>query len=677
MAMASTGGSSQPPSRLRVGALVRKLVLKTCPNSPNVERLYNYSLRLLSSNLLPSLEDEHSVQDALQRAMVQRHGVKYAARVSDLCRQVHGQNVVNNRWQILYLLYTLRESQGELAVTQSLLPAPAPAPTPAERRVLATLLDPNSAQPCSATSPSVAQVSQAKATQRQITALKQRQATETDFSVGEEELLADVLLACQGLQGKYILYNPRHEAFTVSSEVGVTTPVRQLVEKLASLGWLFNEVRAYAEANHEFRLNQAFASALRDELAEYYRLMSLLQSQTQPDADSYKLTLRRLIVWTLEPLQRLKMLAMMVDTCKGLRGGRLLSKLYAFSHHGDEMVLSLVSSLIKRLLVPFFEVLHHWMYDGLLHDVHSEFFVAHNPDAQQPSQENAFDYWSNSFYLKRSMLPSFISPSLANMIITIGKTINFVRVFCDDSTDFMQPLARLDPLGSLSWHQDEGTSSELPGLAEAVQEAYAFSAQYLLRILFEKQQLRSHLFAARKYLLLGQGDFVIHLMDLLRDELEQPADQLLVHNITGVLDGALRETNAQYETPDVLQRLQVHVSLNFAGEKGWDVFTLDYAMSGPISALFSPSMKTAYRNSTRFTTELHMILNKCHSFIHVFIVVTSIYDLHQNTLAAHFLTINSLALLLFCLFLFVASFPLTWLFSSCSFSVFAVFPPFS
>ena len=80
----------------------------------------------------------------------------------------------------------------------------------------------------------------------------------------------------------------------------------------------------------------------------------------------------------------------------------------------------------------------------------------------------------------------------------------------------------------------------------------------------------------RRYLLLGQGDFVQHLMDLLQyassllqppvhllslslcsTELSKPASSLYLHNLTAVLESAVRATNAQYDDQDVLNRLDV------------------------------------------------------------------------------------------------------------------------
>ena len=46
---------------------------------------------------------------------------------------------------------------------------------------------------------------------------------------------------------------------------------------------------------------------------------------------------------------------------------------------------------------------------------------------------------------------------------------------------------------------------------------------------------------------------------ILRPELNKNANQLYVHNLTCILESAIRATNAQYEDPDILNRLYVNL----------------------------------------------------------------------------------------------------------------------
>ncbi len=68
-------------------------------------------------------------------------------------------------------------------------------------------------------------------------------------------------------------------------------------------------------------------------------------------------------------------------------------------------------------------------------------------------------------------------------------------------------------------------------------------------------------------------------------ELIKPASSLYLHNLTGTLETAVRATNAQFETTDILNRLDVRMLDLSPGDQGWDVFSLHYHVTGPISTV--------------------------------------------------------------------------------------------
>jgi len=45
---------------------------------------------------------------------------------------------------------------------------------------------------------------------------------------------------------------------------------------------------------------------------------------------------------------------------------------------------------------------------------------------------------------------------------------------------------------------------------------------------------------------MGQGDFMQYLMDLLAEELGEPASKIYKHTLMGFLETAIRSSNAQY-----------------------------------------------------------------------------------------------------------------------------------
>lgn len=107
----------------------------------------------------------------------------------------------------------------------------------------------------------------------------------------------------------------------------------------------------------------------------------------------------------------------------------------------------------------------------------------------------------------------------------------------------------------------------------------------LLNLVMSRFYVQTHLLALKKFMLLGQGDFVTCLMDGVGPELKRRANQLFRHNLTGILEGALRASNAQFEPSYVLDRIGIRLLEASPGDSGWEIFSLDYAIDAPLNAV--------------------------------------------------------------------------------------------
>jgi gamma-tubulin complex component 3 len=111
----------------------------------------------------------------------------------------------------------------------------------------------------------------------------------------------------------------------------------------------------------------------------------------------------------------------------------------------------------------------------------------------------------------------------------------------------------------------------------------------LLNLLKTRFHLQTHLKALKQFMLLGQvrgdlprrtvpssppfftsqGDFVTCLMDGVGPELRKRATQLYRHNLTGILESALRSSNAQFQPPFVLDRIGIRLLDAAPGDSEW------------------------------------------------------------------------------------------------------------
>eukprot|EP00126_Sphaerothecum_destruens_P008335 Sdes_comp20176_c0_seq1m13395 len=200
------------------------------------------------------------------------------------------------------------------------------------------------------------------------------------------------------------------------------------------------------------------------------------------------------------------------------------------------------------------------------------------------------------------MLPSFIDQDLAQKIFSIGKSINFIRICCQDSQWMIQNSADQPLIQPLEWNV-----SDMSSFRSQIHLAYKETSSHLLGLLKTKFRISLHLEALRRYLLLGQGDFTQQLMDLLEPELSKDASALYLHNLTGILESTVRSTNAQYDDPDVLKRLDVKLLEASPGDSGWEVFSLDYHIDSPLNTVVSQDSMQGYLRVFNFLWKLKRI----------------------------------------------------------------------
>lgn len=368
-----------------------------------------------------------------------------------------------------------------------------------------------------------------------------------------------------------------------------------------------------------------------------------------------------------EPLDRMFLMARLVDGAGPLIGGALASRLHGHALHGDPAVQQIVQRMMDSVCTPLYTILSRWVLHGELYDPFEEFFVGSRVGVPANSM------WQETYFLRPSMLPSFFSPSLAQKILVIGKSINFIRACIqklpknsssksDDQKRkvIKRGMKKITVADALGYGQENLTSYDegnenfgkineivksssadevkevevddrsenvendvnqleidnegITGatvdveeslnalryggelrLAELVYKIASSTDSKLLHMLEHKFHLNSHLLALKKFMLLGQGDFVTCLMDSVGPELKKRANQLYRHNLTGVLEGALRSSNAQFEPAFVLDRIGVRLLEASPGDSGWEVFSLDYAVDTPLNAVVHHEAISRYR----------------------------------------------------------------------------------
>uniref|UniRef100_A0A665U2T0 Uncharacterized protein n=1 Tax=Echeneis naucrates TaxID=173247 RepID=A0A665U2T0_ECHNA len=605
----------------------------TGKSEAEVAHQFQYAVRVIGSNYAPTIErDEFLVSEKIKKELLKQRRETDAALFSELHRKLQTQGVLKHRWSVLYLLLSLSEDPRKPssrvgnygALFAQALPRDAhstpfyctrpqslalgygerstglsasvgtsgisslgvytlngPTPTPqsllagqppqsAGAQPLGSRLAwalPMSSSPSSALAPPSTRPPLGPPA---LSSRVPRPRRDGDTGeVNEVALVRDILYVFQGIDGKFIKLSAQDNCYKIDSKVVLCKSLRDTSSRLAELGWLHNKVRKYTDARSLDRafglVGQSFCASLHQELKEYYRLLSVLHSQLQVEDDQgvnvcteSSLTLRRLLVWMYDPKVRLKTLAALVDYCQGRKGGELASAVHAYGKTGDPQMRALVQHILSLVSHPILNFLYRWIYDGELEDTYHEFFVASDPNVKTDR------LWHDKYSLRKSMIPSFITMDQARKVLLIGKSINFLHQVCHDRT----------PPGKIT---SASKSADTPKDGKRLSCPLIVSNKMLLIYL-----LVSNIAAAKLNLILSYANVFC-----LRPELVRPATTLYQHNLTGILETAVRATNAQFDNAEILKRLDVRLLEVSPGDTGWDVFSLDYHVDGPIATVFT------------------------------------------------------------------------------------------
>ncbi|KAI2640132.1 Spc97/Spc98 family protein [Xylaria nigripes] len=405
----------------------------------------------------------------------------------------------------------------------------------------------------------------------------------------EPTLLRDLPYTLQGVSSATL---PFSQDYSLKLPSSLPPPLIGLLNTLAEPSLLCKALQNFVKTPGKGLLDQSLRAAIDDELRSYLTLVATLEGQirralssideTAPRGGIGKagITLKRCVVWTREATMGLRLLSLIAEESTTRKGGQIISLIHSFSTlHGDPIVAAFAERLLTPVTRPFYNILRHWIYDGELSDPYSEFFIQLIPtDSMTKVKTGSTNVWNEKYEMAHAMIPSIITLEFAEKVHLIGKSLNFIRHSCGDA----------------SWVESysKASSKELrygdtATLGSWIDEAYKITMRRLVHLMTHKFHLFEHLQALKSYILLGQGDFIALLMESLAANLDRPAGAQYRHTLTAQLEHAIRGSNAQYDSPEVLRRLDARMLQLSHGDIGWDCFTLEYKIDAPVDVVVS------------------------------------------------------------------------------------------
>ncbi|KAF8538531.1 Spc98 family-domain-containing protein [Trichophaea hybrida] len=549
------------------------------------------------------VQDPQHLGDLIKKQLIRDNpSSDQAKRFSSLFTKLLSQNVLTKKWAVLKFLLELSNSPDEEAETpEPVLPAPASSELQDEsEEVFSKAFGYQGLHRLP--------VRDAPQSSWGAGYSGEQRADEAGRQPSEQTLLSALPFTLLGLSSNCLPFKTSPTSkYVVSLPPSLPLPLISLLHTLAEPSLLYKSLDDFVQESTDGLtdgglVGQSLKSAIGIELRGYVQLVGGLESQIRraiaaaergQGIQSSGVTLKRCVVWTREATMGLRLMSLIVDKTKGQKGGQLISTIHGFaSDHGDPFVRAFAERILIQITRPFYDMLRHWIYEGELTDPYVEFFVTEEApepvqagdssgtkpkaDAAVAVKPGATSVWQDKYHFHAFQVPTIITEGFAKKVFLIGKSLNFIRHGCSDS-DWVDEYSK-----STSKELRYGDTAKLE---MNIDEAYKTTMARLIDLMGNKFKLFDHLLALKKFLLLGQGDFIALLMESLSGNLDRPANTLYRHNLTAQLEHAIRGSNAQFEKPDMLARLDARMLELSHGEVGWDVFTLEYKIEAPVDVV--------------------------------------------------------------------------------------------
>lgn len=348
----------------------------------------------------------------------------------------------------------------------------------------------------------------------------------------ERILLDEVIGSLIGLEGHYILFKndgeqPCYCLSDPSTCVSFDKSLRNLVNRVLPLSTAFVRVKAF-QALHRpgyeygFVVQAVFESV--DEMLQDHLVFAAEMEQLQrQDTAADPMTMNKLNVYVQAPLRRMLVLEHVISSVQERKGGSLLNALHELKTRifaGDDIAQEVLDVMLQKGSVPYFKMLDAWLESGLIDDPFGEFMIA-TSETLDAIRGYDGDSWNEMFRIRKEhVLDSCLSAASAQQqILLTGKYWNAVQL-CYRTT------ADLKDSESLLQQNRSETPVSLSGmdavaLATHVHSKYHSASQQLLRLLMDDFQTMETLITLKRYFLLHQGDFLVHLFDAAEEELSK------------------------------------------------------------------------------------------------------------------------------------------------------------
>ena len=455
--------------------------------------------------------------------------------------------------------------------------------------------------------------------------------SKTTLTITEKDLINDLIYVFEGINGKYISYDSRKDSFILNKLLPWSEEIYDIINSLSELGWLYKKIKFYIDffkkEKNGSQFIQSFIYIIQKELDEYFKFISFLKKMSNHKGNY--LNLKKLFLWSLEPKEKLKWIATCCENNLKIKGAAIFSQIYSLKNYLG--CKSYLNNILNEVSKPFLNFVLNWIKFGNLEDPYKEFFV----DIIDGISDD--DIWNLKYKLIPKNVPNFMKRENIIDIFEVGKGINFMKNYCDENFDLSQLKKNLSNLiDEYNKNNNENKKYDLNNLNDCynfinylfenlkeeeninnislielinknINLIHILINEEIVKLIFNKFKFISNLESINKYLLLGQGDMMQTLIESLFEELDKPANNILMHNLEYNLNNAIKASNQDLKDSENIKNLNIILLNSSQGDIGWDIFCLKYDVKLPLKVIFNNKLLKDYQKIFLFFWKIKRI----------------------------------------------------------------------
>jgi gamma-tubulin complex component 3 len=324
-----------------------------------------------------------------------------------------------------------------------------------------------------------------------------------------------------------------------------------------------------------------------------------------------------------EPIQKMTNFAIVFHSIYALNNSHILSALSCYSDStGNERLRLCAKSLLKSTILPFRNFLLRWLNEGKVDDPNREFFI-------REKNKKKVKIWENDCELMESMIPRLMDSETAEIAFNIGMVMRRIEEFKLDVQFEKAKYGEMEIEGEnknfiefLKETDLDFVNKNYLEIKGILYDHYCRLAKLSAEAYMKQTKLLRVLDFLHRTFFMKNGDFfdsMIHSLDAI---LKKDANQVHFHEVMPVFRSISQKSSIgqlglnrrlkrrrKFEA-DLLDNFGVKFLQKSAGDRGWDVFSLEFKFDQTLTFLFTENFQLSMLRISHFILKLRRLYYK-------------------------------------------------------------------